>query len=409
MVSKKVRVSILIIIILALAAALAFFYTHRFQEEYRTLDLALPVHYNGEQFAGSESCIPCHKTIYLSHTATAHFNTSSPADKENLHGSFSGEENGLNLAGGQVTMVEESGLNYQITRDYRGKLLDKSKIDMVIGSGVKGQSHLTFKGDSLFQLQASYFTLTDDWINSPGFPNYSFQRAVSDNCIKCHVTFAKNAAFSGNSNVYDKDSFIYGVDCERCHGPSQKHVDFRKGLTQNDTLDPIISIASLDRQLQMDVCAQCHAGLRGKIVKGNPFSYVTGEKLEDYTKNYYSKRPESELDVHGNQYGLLKSSACFKESASMSCTTCHDPHKNQRGDVRHFNTICMECHNSPKELHMPISDETSGFQNCIKCHMPNFPSKTMKVKLKNERSEKSVDVRTHLIGVYVDSLLQKTE
>jgi len=408
-VSNRVKFRVIVIVIALLAALTVFFYTNGPQEEYQTVQDTLPLHYNGEQFAGSRSCIPCHESLYESHIETAHYNTSARANNDKILGSFSEKGNRVNLAGGHVSLIKESGLFYQITRDYKGKLVDKSKIDIVIGSGVKGQSHLTFKVDSLFQLQASYFTLTEDWINSPGFPNYSFKRAVSDNCIKCHVTFAKNETFSSNSNVYDRNSFMYGVDCERCHGPSQKHVKFRKGLTQNDTIDPIISIALLDRQLKMDVCAQCHAGLRGKIVKGNHFSYVTGEKLEDYTKNYFSKRPKSELDVHGNQYGLLTSSACYKKSASMSCNTCHDPHKNQRGNASYFNATCIECHNSPTEIHASISDETSGFQNCIKCHMPNFPSNTMKVQLKNTRSEKSVDIRTHLIGIYIDGLLQKRE
>ena len=156
----------------------------------------------------------------------------------------------------------------------------------------------------------------------------------------------------------------------------------------------------------MDICAQCHSGLRANQIKGNPFSYVVGEPLNMYAKNFYSGRPQSELDVHGNQYGLLTSSECFKNSETLRCTTCHDPHVNQRGKMQGFNTKCIECHSSPKDLHNTATLNSADFENCIRCHMPLFPSQTMKVQLDPNKAETSVNIRTHLVGVYVDGILQ---
>jgi hypothetical protein len=269
---------------------------------------------------------------------------------------------------------------------------------MVIGSGVKGQSHLTWRQDSLYQLQASYFTATDDWINSPGFPDYAFIRPISDDCIKCHVTFARNSNFTGKTNAYDKQSFMYGISCERCHGPLQDHVDHHSSDVGDGVPKFVVQIDTLNRQLQLDVCAQCHSGLRANQVKG---------KLEDYTRNFQYGRPNAGLDVHSNQYGLLKSSACFKNSSAMTCTTCHNPHNDQRDKTDYFNAKCTECHTRPEKVHKLSSGYViSNLQNCIDCHMPVFPSETMRVRLKNEDSEKSVNIRTHLIGVYVDKVLQ---
>ena len=67
-----------------------------------------------------------------------------------------------------------------------------SKFDIVIGSGVKGQSYLTWKEEELFQLQTSYYTPLDDWVNSPSFPTYQYTRPIGDACLKCHTTFATN-------------------------------------------------------------------------------------------------------------------------------------------------------------------------------------------------------------------------
>lgn len=401
----KKRNSILVVIIFISVTCVILI--SRDKEEYQTIPKEMPVHYNGEQFAGSESCIPCHQNIYQSHLETAHYNTSTVANERTLKGNFDKSSNEVHLINGEIqTVYDGSKYLQKTTSKTTGKLLDKSSIDIVIGSGTKGQSHLAFFGDSLFQLQASYFKLTDSWINSPGFPNYSYRRPVNDNCIKCHVTFAKNKDVTGNTNLYARESFLYGIDCERCHGPQKKHVAYRTGILKGVKSDVIIKIDTLARQLKMDVCVQCHSGLRANQIKGNPFSFVAGERLNTYAKNYHFGRPESELDVHGNQYGLLKSSECFKNSKTMSCTTCHAPHQNQRGKTQQFNSKCIECHSSPTDLHSTLDQNSLDLENCISCHMPLFPSQTMKVKLADSKTETSVNIRTHLIGIYVDGILQ---
>ncbi|MEC7262134.1 MAG: multiheme c-type cytochrome [Bacteroidota bacterium] len=406
--SFKLKKEISIVVLAAVAIIVAMVFVFRDKVEYQTITKTKPVHYNGEQFAGSQSCIPCHQNIYKTHINTPHFNTSAIASEETLKGPFNDSSHEVELIDGVARMIHEGDAYYQtISSKTSDELIDKSRLDIVVGSGVKGQSYLTFNEDFLTQLQVSYFTLTDDFINSPGYPNYRFTRSVTDNCIKCHVTFAKNGDFKGNTNIYERESFIYGIDCERCHGPLQKHVDFRTGNLQQMKEDVVIKIDTLARQLKMDICVQCHSGLRAIQIKDNPFSFVTGEKLDDYAKNYNFGRPETQLDVHGNQYGLLKSSECFKNSSTMSCTTCHDPHQNQRGETDYFNAKCVECHALPKDLHKSPNLNSSNLNNCISCHMPLFPSQTMKVQLGKDTQETSVNIRTHLIGIYVDGMLQK--
>ncbi len=404
----KSKIAYTIIVLIAVLTVLFFWVYQGKEEVYQTVAKVMPTHYNGEQFAGSETCIACHQDIYKSHIQTPHFKTSALASPETLKGTFDSSAHGVDLIDA-VAKIEQDGEDFYqiITSKSTGKVLDRSRLDIVVGSGVKGQSYLSFNDDFLTQLQVSYFTLTDDFINSPGYPNYKFVRSVTDNCIKCHVTFAKNGDFKGNTNIYERESFMYGIDCERCHGPLKKHVDFRTGQLDQNNIDPVVRIDSLARQLKMDVCVQCHSGLRAIQIKDNPFSFVAGERLDKYAKNYNFGRTQAELDVHGNQYGLLTSSECFKNSDTMTCTTCHDPHQKQRGDAQHFNSKCIECHSSPKELHTAQDFNTSQPTNCISCHMPLFPSQTMMVKLGNDNKETSVDIRTHLIGIYVDGVLQK--
>ena len=252
---KKVNIGIIFGVLgLVLAGlGLLFFVWYPVQEEYQLIPAELPVHYNGKRFAGSESCVPCHGSIYRTHLITAHANTSALANDSTLLGSFGTENDQIYLTGSQVKMVKEDGVHYQNTvMRGRAKPLKESPISIVIGSGVKGQSHLTWQQDSLYQLQVSYFTATDDWINSPGFPEYPFKRPITDECIKYHVTFAKNNSFTGKTNTYDKGSFIYGISCERCHGPLQAHVD-------HHTNDPKDTIANsvFQRYLEQTIATRC--------------------------------------------------------------------------------------------------------------------------------------------------------
>ena len=238
------RDSILFLTVVIAVAIVIFVFQDK--EEYQTVPKSMPIHYNAEQFAGSESCMACHVDIYRSHLETAHYNTSFSAGERTPKGNFGDSSNGVSLIDEEVRMIHDGNQYFQSTTSkMTGKVMDKSSLDIVIGSGVKGQSYLTFKGDSLFQLQASYFSLTDSWINSPGFPNYGFKRPIKDNCIKCHVTFAKNKDATGNSNLYDRASFMYGIDCERCHGPLKKHVDYRMGLLKHADTDVVIKIDTL--------------------------------------------------------------------------------------------------------------------------------------------------------------------
>lgn len=359
-------------------------------------------HYNGAGYVGSESCMECHADIYETHLKTAHFNTSRFTTVDNILGSLEEDRNTVHLMDADITLVEKNGKpvqHAQLKYD-NGKEFDWS-VDITIGSGLKGQSYLTNQPDGLYQLQASYFVPTDTWINSPNYANTLVPlRPVNDQCLKCHVTFAKSSDGNPNSNKYDISKIVLGVDCEKCHGPAETHVAVqRKGIgTEQDT--SLINLSSLTRQQRLDVCASCHSGLRSNQIQ-NPFKFLPGDTLSKFSKNYNSLRPSTSLDVHGNQFGLLTSSKCFIESEQMDCMTCHDPHRNQRGQSAYFNSKCIGCH-QPNKITCSVSKSKMAVNNndCIQCHMPVIPSKSMQVQLTEFDKATPIGVRTHNIAIY---------
>ena len=400
--NNKVNLKYILFLILSLLLIYGIWY---FNNSIKTSKYIEPeivaTHYNGSNFVASETCLECHADIYNSHLKTAHFNTSSTADEEHIKGSFKEGSNELNLKGVKLKMIAENDEYFQLSQPKFGDLSStKSKIDIVIGSGVKGQSYLSWQDEHLIQLQASYFQPTGSWVNSPNFPDYSLQRKVDDNCLKCHVSFAKNINEFGTGNSYEHSKMLLGIDCQRCHGPSEKHVKYHRSNPEALAGEFVDSFKQYSRQQRLDACAVCHSGLQAQQIKGNPFSFLAGDTLSLYSKNYKNVNSKIKLDVHGNQMGLLSESKCFVNSQKMDCLTCHAPHKNQRADMNTFNTKCLTCHDSNKINNVTENHIHYNQQNCVSCHMPLVPSDVMKLKLENDSEEIPVYIRTHLIGIY---------
>jgi hypothetical protein len=144
------------------------------------------------------------------------------------------------------------------------------------------------------------------------------------------------------------------------------------------------------------MCALCHGG---RLQKTQPsFSYTAGKSLADYfLVDTFPPRPEL-IDVHGNQYGLLRASKCFKMS-NMTCNSCHDVHKNEKGNLAVFSQRCMSCHNDVSKIggatHKRLGMQVKN--NCVDCHMELQPSRAIAVFLEGADTAVSAKIRSHYI------------
>ena len=276
------------------------------------------------------------------------------------------------------------------------------RFDIVIGSGTMGQSYLYWMNNHLFQLPITYFTAANAWSNSPGFPDkVLFNRIITSRCMECHTTFAKPISEPDKDpEEFANDKIIFGVDCEKCHGPAQKHVEFHTQNPSQLIAKYIINPAKLTKQQNLDLCASCHGGRLQKIKPS--FEFTVGNNLADYFKLDTSAPDPKNIDVHGNQYGLLRASKCFRMSNTMTCITCHNAHENEKGKITLFSQRCMTCHNNEHQNFCKLS-KTMGSAitaNCVDCHVLLKPSKVIAVQLEGGNMPIAALIRSHFINVY---------
>jgi hypothetical protein len=354
-----------------------------------------------DQFAGSITCLKCHKSIYDTHIHTAHYLTFQPASDKNILGSFDRGKNSFAFNAHKKLTAEKRGDGYYQVEYDSGIEKTARRFDFVVGSGTKGQTYLYWDSSRLYQLPLGYFTAADAWANSPGYPDrVIFNRQVGSRCLECHATYAKVNSLPGVTPVeYDSRKIINGVDCEKCHGPAARHVEFQTKNPKENRGEFILNPGKLNRLLSLNLCTLCHGG---RFIQTQPsFSFQPGDTLSNYFSLVTSKKRATSIDVHGNQYGLLAASKCFRMS-QLTCVTCHDVHKNEVGKIAVFSQRCQSCHQEGHAITCKMAGTlgSSINQNCIDCHMPKKQSHSITLLLQKNLIPVSATIRTHYIKVY---------
>lgn len=368
-------------------------------------DLSGVVHYSGEEFAGVSTCGECHASITEEHTHTPHYLTSTTARAETIKGSFHPDSNALMLGERIKVLMEKTDSGFVQRGIIDGKEVDAKPMDVVIGSGRKGQTYLYWHDNELFQLPASYYAASKEWSNSPGYApdQLVFNRSIPARCLECHSTFFKAGKAIAGRETFDPNQVMLGVTCERCHGPAGDHVIFHLENPGEKEARYVINPARLTRQQRLDNCALCHSGLRENILPS--FSYVVGEDIREYSYAVTQADSGATLEVHGNQYGLLLQSKCFKGS-EMDCSSCHDVHAKESRKLKAFSARCMNCHEKGS-AHFCRQEPIAGLvleENCIDCHMPVLPSRQVFLQSARDAKVMPFFVRTHLIDTYPEKV-----
>lgn len=358
-----------------------------------------------QTIAGAATCKQCHAAIVDSYMENAHRITSRPIEDENVvegpmpHTSAYIFDQHLKL----VVEKRESGM-YQVAY-LDGKETMARRFDIAIGSGEKAYTYGSWDGKQLKELPLSYFKEIQSWANSPGFPknNIYFERPIGVRCLECHSSFVNRELVpDGGLRVKEElvgNSIVYGIDCERCHGPAGKHVEFHLDHPDEKTAKFIAIYKTLTRQQKIDACAVCHSGGDPQM-QTSTFSFKPGDDLKAYHSAMFY-RPAKDPDVHGNQSRLLEKSQCYIQSKTMECSSCHSTHENLKGNLTAYSKKCISCHATATIKHSPATLANALVKtNCIDCHMPKQASNLISFQLAGKGKTSPYMLRTHRIAIY---------
>ena len=217
----------------------------------------------GPGYAGSQACINCHQPVFNSYIHDVHAKASSPVNMGSLKTITAVAKDPFYFLDSTHISIEEKNntLFQSLSSPARSE-----KFDIAFGAGIKAQTYGYWKEDKLYQLPLTWFTGLNTWANSPGFPatHARFNRMITSRCFECHASYIKRDFEPSGPlavrEVLGRNSIIYGIDCERCHGPALEHVRFQQDNPTIKTAKFITRITSLGRGQQLDLCATCHSG-----------------------------------------------------------------------------------------------------------------------------------------------------
>ena len=145
---------------------------------------------------------------------------------------------------------------YYITESALTGKPHEHRIDYTLGNR-RVQHYLTTLPDGrILVLPASWDIVRKQWFHNfdIGDPDESGEVEVqlwNKNCYSCHVS-QEEKNFDTEKTEYKTAWLDFGVNCERCHGPSGEHTAGKPG-------GKIVVQTRLDTARNTAVCAQCHS------------------------------------------------------------------------------------------------------------------------------------------------------
>ena len=312
-------------------------------------------------FVGSEACASCHGDKLATQRETPMARTAMPASLAEI------------LHAHPMMGFEVGKYRYQLQTDAHQSLYsvtDGNKklaypLTWAFGTGRVAQSYLFKMPDGVFyESRVSYFTHLGKLdftparaLESPASTEEAMYRPVPASevlrCFACHGT----AVSIGGS--FDEQHLVPGVTCEACHGPGSAHV----GAMESDSptgkpTRTIFNSGHLSPADAVDFCGACHgswwdvklAGVKGpSTTRSAPYRLVT--------------------------------SKCWGTSGDtrLTCTACHDPHKQLETIAGAYDKKCLACHANATAVNAPAPKPTASHpgaacpkatSDCTTCHMP---------------------------------------
>ncbi|MEO5914469.1 MAG: tetratricopeptide repeat protein [Luteolibacter sp.] len=333
------------------------------------------------KYAGSKTCIECHKAAFEKWQYSNHGLAERNISKDEDYHSFSPKQALVHGKDTSEAFVDADGLAKILTVG-----LDKQRHAYqpvrVIGNNPLRQFLIPAPGGRLQTCDVTLDPAKNEWFDvygdderEPGDWGHWTGQGMNWNamCAACHNTrLRKN--YEPQTNSYHTSMAEMSVSCEACHGPMKDHVDWQKKPPSGVKKDPALHPFSRDQVTE--TCAACHARraeLTGDLIPGELFADHFSLTVTDETETFY---PDGQIRDENYEYTSFVSSRMYH--AGVRCADCHDPHSGKR--IAPGDQLCMNCHAGGRTDFptAPVIDPTahshhgvdSTGNQCTSCHMP---------------------------------------
>ena len=378
-----------------------------------------------EDFLSPDACAECHQSVYDDYLQTSHFKAMQAVEAGELDSQFTDEHEFFyvkaDTANSAFYRLTATGEGYEqriyLPREHGLEELKRLPLEIQLGSGKFAKAYVRWEGDRLFLNPLSFYAGPNEWAFGPGIFGHlnTMQggRPVTAACLDCHsghFDVKDPSAYRGPARpldeylhpadtfVIDRENVVLPISCVKCHGSGERHVRYHRQHPEAEEAQHIARIDELSQMQQVQICGFCHTP--PGAVKRTPFSFQPGDTYADFIEP--AVLDFKDTDPHATQAPYLTVSKCFESSPSMTCTTCHNPHRDERDELTLFSQRCMECHGVSASQHSctEISlDDTAATANCIDCHMPRQTTSALPVV--GQRGERlQLQMRNHWIKVH---------
>ena len=358
--------------------------------------LPAPLHASPPGYVDPAACRSCHSEIYDAYLRTPMGRSFYLPSPENTIADWQEDNHYYHEASDRhYEMTRRIGRlfvrRYQLDESRRQVNVLERHVTHIMGSGERALSYLHRSSDGrIIELPVSWYSQENAWAMAPGYDrpkHLGFTRTINHKCMFCHNGYP-DVPGSTSRQGWDADvrfpaALPMGIDCQRCHGPGERHVQAASAPQSAAAVrGTIVNPARLSKPRQLDVCMQCHLETTTFRLPdsyrrfGRSFySYRPGEPLGDYIVHF----DHSPGTGHDDKFEIvsaayrLRQSACFQESqGELTCTTCHNPHSRPTAAERaaHYRELCMGCHEVSAANEHDVSPEGFAKSDCLPCHMP---------------------------------------
>ena len=351
------------------------------------------------KYIGTDQCVGCHRDQHESYLQTTHSIATTKTDptSERAPAKYTHP-----VLGYQYEVEQKDGrlIHRETVRDTKGDALaiTQKPIEFTVGSGVHAKSYLFREGAYFGQSPLTWYKELDAIRMSPGFEGAfqpSFHRKIDSECAFCHV----GSIDRKQHNPYQFEIVETTIGCERCHGPGELHAKRYRDDPDADGDDhTIVNPENLSRELAEAICQQCH-------LQGVNWVTTTGHDMWDFrpSQPVTHVRVDYQLAIGGGDMRIvghveqMHASECYKQTETMTCTTCHPPHNpvTQEDKIDFYRSVCLDCHQD-QSCGKPLQERTRlAGNNCYQCHMPKADTNVTHAAFHHHRigiHNESVDV-----------------